>query len=322
MVSSGTVNGDASTLTSILNQYSSEISSLSSTWKGLSHDNLTSKAEEFAENFSSTISGQMSSFANACDLYAQYKTAKSNYEISVNNYNQAISNNDRGYINSFQSDMNKYQNEMDTLKGQIESALTAASSTKLEASSNNAALAGISGSTPSKTSYSSSSAANQAMVNTVLNEVGKTISNYPGLGFHDGLWCADFVSEMLIENGYDIPRCSVAGDGDESYDIFHALRNIGSTVHLDAGAGNMGYSGSSEYDPSYSPQPGDVVLFNWDGDSSTDHVGIVVQDNGDGTITTVEGNTSGDAGSSCVAVKTRDRNLVYGYATPVKTEQI
>ena len=313
MVSSGTVNSDASSLTSILNQYSSEISGLSSTWTGPSHDNLVSNAETFTSEYASAIAGQMSAFASACDLYSQYQTAKSNYNISVDNYNRAAANNDTSYLNSFQNDINKYSNEMNSLKNQIESYLSTARATKLEASSNNAALASITGVTPS--SYSASSAANQAMVNTVLNEVGKTISNYPGLGFHDGLWCADFVSEMLIENGYDIPRCSVAGDGDESYDIFHALRNIGSTVHLDVGAGNMGYSGSSEYDPSYSPQPGDVVLFNWDGDSSTVHVGIVVQDNGDGTITTV-------AGSSCVAVKTRDRNLVYGYATPVKTEQI
>ena len=46
---------------------------------------------------------------------------------------------------------------------------------------------------------------------------------------------------------------------------------------------------------------------------------FVVKDNGDGTITTLEGNTSGEAGGSCVAIHTdRQRSIVYGYATPVK----
>ncbi len=157
---------------------------------------------------------------------------------------------------------------------------------------------------------------NQALIDAILSEEGKTIADYPGLGFHDGQWCADFVSQMLINNGYDIPMSPVAGDAGDAGDIFTALRNIGSVVHLDVGSSIMGFSGTSEYDPSYSPQAGDVVLFNWDGDSSTDHVGFVIQDNGDGTITTIEGNTSGAAGGSCVAIKTRDRSLVYGYATP------
>ncbi len=158
---------------------------------------------------------------------------------------------------------------------------------------------------------------NQALIDAIISEDGKTIADYSGCGFHDGQWCADFVSLMLINNGYDIPMSPVAGDGGDYGDIFKALRDRGSTVHLDIGSAQMGFSDSSEYNPNYSPQPGDVVLFNWDGDWSTDHVGFVIRDNGDGTITTIEGNTSGDAGGSCVAIKQRSRDLVYGYATPV-----
>ena len=41
-----------------------------------------------------------------------------------------------------------------------------------------------------------------------------------------------------------------------------------------------------------SPQPGDIVFFDFPGGDEVDHVGIVVKDNLDGTVVTVEGNTS------------------------------
>ena len=44
-----------------------------------------------------------------------------------------------------------------------------------------------------------------------------------------------------------------------------------------------------------SAKPGDIVLFDWDGDGVSDHTGIVAENNG-GTITTVEGNTSNQVG--------------------------
>lgn len=60
------------------------------------------------------------------------------------------------------------------------------------------------------------------------------------------------------------------------------------------------------------PAPGDIVFFNFPGGSEiADHVGIVVQDNGDGTVTTIEGNTTeeGKNGSQsnggCVARRIR-----------------
>lgn len=44
------------------------------------------------------------------------------------------------------------------------------------------------------------------------------------------------------------------------------------------------------------PQPGDIVFFDFPGGDKVDHVGIVIKDNLDGTVTTCEGNTS-EAGS-------------------------
>lgn len=41
------------------------------------------------------------------------------------------------------------------------------------------------------------------------------------------------------------------------------------------------------------PQPGDIVLFDWNGDKRYDHTGIFEKDNGDGfTFTAIEGNTA------------------------------
>ena len=161
---------------------------------------------------------------------------------------------------------------------------------------------------------------NSDLIENTMSEVGNTIADYPGQGFHDGVWCADFVSYTLQKNGYDVEWSSLAGDGDGT--ILGNLRNTGATVHLDLGAQAKGLQNSSEYDPSYSPQAGDVVIFDWELDGVNDHTGFVVKDNGDGTITTLEGNTSGEAGGSCVAIHTdRQRSNIYGYATPVKNSK-
>lgn len=44
------------------------------------------------------------------------------------------------------------------------------------------------------------------------------------------------------------------------------------------------------------PLPGDIVFFDFPGDGvdRISHVGIVVKDNGDGTVTCIEGNTAPD----------------------------
>lgn len=67
-------------------------------------------------------------------------------------------------------------------------------------------------------------------------------------------------------------------------------------------------------DSIYDAQPGDLVLYDWNGNGSLDHVGIVEENNG-GYITTIEGNTSsGSAGSQgnggVVARRTRSWKYV------------
>jgi CHAP domain len=62
------------------------------------------------------------------------------------------------------------------------------------------------------------------------------------------------------------------------------------------------------------PKPGAVVFFSWSGGKSIgdiDHVGMVMKDNHDGTIQTIEGNTD-----NAVKIHTRDVSSVVGYGYP------
>ncbi|GAA3165847.1 hypothetical protein GCM10010466_65830 [Planomonospora alba] len=61
--------------------------------------------------------------------------------------------------------------------------------------------------------------------------------------------------------------------------------------------------------------PGAVVFFDWEqGDdlSGIDHVGLVKKDNGDGTVSTIEGNT----GNGKVEERVRPKSQVTGYGYP------
>ncbi|MER7503378.1 CHAP domain-containing protein [Nonomuraea pusilla] len=114
---------------------------------------------------------------------------------------------------------------------------------------------------------------------------GGTIASYA-----NAPWCAMFVSWVGEQAGM---RSTVGWD---AYTItyakwFQANKHWGDT-----------------------PKPGAVVFFSWHGKSvdSIDHVGIVEKDNGDGTISTVEGNT----GNGKVEQRVRPTSQVVGYGYP------
>lgn len=160
---------------------------------------------------------------------------------------------------------------------------------------------------------------NQTLADSLYNEIGKRSWDYSDSPnrFHSGEWCADFVSYMLRKNGYNYKWSSYCGEK-ESYSIFHVMKENGAKIHYDQFATKYG----KKPDTDYVPQAGDVCLLNVDSDSSVDHVGIVIKDNGDGTVTTIEGNTSkkgqGYDGKGIVEEKIRSKKDVYGYATPSK----
>ena len=101
-------------------------------------------------------------------------------------------------------------------------------------------------------------------------------------------WCGAFVNACLVQAG--LP----------SRDW---LRYTPSIVNK-AKAGEEGWSWHTR------PRVGDLVLFNWPGGDFVDHVGIVVQLNGDGSVKTVEGNFQNRVG-----YWTR-KSQILGYARP------
>lgn len=85
-------------------------------------------------------------------------------------------------------------------------------------------------------------------------------------------WCADFVSWVFKQAGVPIGK---EGAGDDW------------TVSLKQWA-----EGNGRWrDKSAPPQPGDMIMFDWEGDGKVDHVGMVDHMEGN-TIHTIEGNSS------------------------------
>lgn len=95
-------------------------------------------------------------------------------------------------------------------------------------------------------------------------------------GYNYQPWCGSFVNWCGDQAGVKLPW----------------------TVYTPSGAG--WFQKNKRWHPAATakPRPGDIVYFDFphDGVDRISHVGIVVKDNGDGTVTTVEGNTSGPAG--------------------------
>ena len=66
-------------------------------------------------------------------------------------------------------------------------------------------------------------------------------------------------------------------------------RKMPNVVYTPAGAEAFKGKGAWSNAETSSPKPGDIAFFSFDG-KGVEHVGIVVRDNGDGTVTCVEGN--------------------------------
>ena len=103
-------------------------------------------------------------------------------------------------------------------------------------------------------------------------------------------WCGSFVNWCGNEAGVKIPN----------------------TVYTPGGAAAFAKAGTWQKAEEATPQPGDIVYFDFpnDGVDRISHVGIVVKDNGDGTVTCVEGNTAPDkkgdqrnGGECCLKVR-------------------
>ena len=86
-------------------------------------------------------------------------------------------------------------------------------------------------------------------------------------------WCGYFVNWCAEQVALKIPNC----------------------IYTPAGvAGFQGKGLWANAETTKSLKGGEIVFFDFPGGAKTDHVGIVFKDNGDGTITTIEGNTTAD----------------------------
>jgi len=87
-------------------------------------------------------------------------------------------------------------------------------------------------------------------------------------------WCGSFVMWCANQAGVKVPNC----------------------VYTPAGAQAFQKNKTWFEGEDAQPQAGDIVFFDFPGDGvdRISHVGIVVKDNGDGTVTCIEGNTAAD----------------------------
>ncbi|WP_067478429.1 CHAP domain-containing protein [Actinomadura hibisca] len=109
-------------------------------------------------------------------------------------------------------------------------------------------------------------------------------------GYNDAQWCSMFVSWLGERLDFNDQF------GEDAWTVEHA--------RFFQKEGRWGTK----------PKPGAIVFFAWDGGKGNHdivHVGMVIKDNGDGTVKTVEGNTG-----NAVQIKTRNTAQIVGYGYP------
>lgn len=140
------------------------------------------------------------------------------------------------------------------------------------------------------------SGGNQAIVEVALTQLGNEGGQpyWSWYGFDGRVeWCACFVSWCADQCGYldsgIIPKFSLCLDG------------------VDWFSGNGQWQNRS-----YEPSAGDIIFFDWDGDGTTDHVGIVEKCE-NGIVYTVEGNSGDACKQNQYSVGS---SSIYGYGVP------
>ncbi|HJV08633.1 MAG TPA: CHAP domain-containing protein [Acidimicrobiales bacterium] len=114
-------------------------------------------------------------------------------------------------------------------------------------------------------------------------------------------WCAITVSRALIEGGFGIA---------DRIDIepVRTTTRLGWAYcpYVEDDFRNAGRWHESD------PQPGDLVLYDWDGDEWADHIGMLAEVRDDGALLVFEGNTD----EGVLRLKVRSLTYVRGFARP------
>ena len=137
---------------------------------------------------------------------------------------------------------------------------------------------------------------NQAIVEVALTQLGNQGGQpyWSWYGFNSRVeWCACFVPWCADQCGYIesglVPKFAGCVDG-----------------------ANWFKSNGKWQDRTYEPKVGDIIFFDWEGDGTTDHVGIVEKCE-NGTVYTVEGNSGDACKQRQYAVGSSN---IYGYGIP------
>ncbi|MFN6433002.1 lysozyme family protein [Eubacterium callanderi] len=140
---------------------------------------------------------------------------------------------------------------------------------------------------------------NSSMVNVAASQIGNVGGEpyWSWYGFSSRVeWCACFVSWCADQCGYIdagiIPKFSYVPDGVAYFQ-----------------------SKGQWQDGSYTPKAGDIIFFTWDGSGGSDHVGIV-ESVIDGTVNTIEGNTTDSCARRSYALGSY---VILGYGCPSYT---
>ena len=125
-------------------------------------------------------------------------------------------------------------------------------------------------------------------------ETGNNITKYGKFTKHDGQpWCGSFVMWCSAQVKQQMPNC----------------------VYTPAGVTAFQGMGTWANAATAKPKPGDIAFFDFVvGGAPVEQVGIVVKDNLDGTVTTIEGNTSPEhktAGSQANGGEVAERIRAY-----------
>ena len=134
----------------------------------------------------------------------------------------------------------------------------------------------------------------QDLIDFALGEVGYSRWSDPLEGTKYGRWYAELTNSPYFgTNG--VPFCAMG----MSYCAY--MVGVSSPVTPTAVAFDEGSNFQGRYVDKYSMVMGDFVAFDWDDDTSGDHVGIILEPLGGGTYRTIEFNT----GDGVVAICTR-----------------
>ncbi|GAA0625562.1 hypothetical protein GCM10010174_51200 [Kutzneria viridogrisea] len=124
------------------------------------------------------------------------------------------------------------------------------------------------------------------IVNLARANLGKhncDINSLGGKGFNGSCtpeeWCADFAKWVWQNEGAQVDGLTAAAGS------FYTYGQRKGTLHTDGG---------------YRPQPGDAVVYNYAGSGYADHVGLVTEVRGDGSIQVINGNFNGTTASNSV----------------------